>query len=385
MARVLFVIPPLIGHLNPALAVAAALEAVGHQVAWCVHAHAIGDRLPLGATIFPISGGSGVDFAARSATLQGLESVRFFVNEFVVPVATDALPWVEDAVDRFQPDLMAVDHQMVAGALVARKRGIRWLSLVTTTASILKLLPSHDTWVEEQYRQLQEGYLSAVQTVARPDFSPFAVVVFSVDMLVGEAYERFDAPYEFVGPAGGVGRQAVPFPWEWLENGKKKLLVTLGTLSRDRDTRFFEVVAAAVAELEVQAVLVAPESMAEKVPPNVLVQPYVPQHQLLQHMNGVICHAGHNTVCESLAAGLPLIVAPIRDDQPIIARQVSRAGVAIPLRYGKVTPTTARQAIERLISDGDMACRARELARQFANAPGTPGVLSIVDRLCAVA
>ncbi len=382
MARVLFVVPPLVGHLNPALAVASVLEAAGHTVAWCVHAEIIGDRLPHGATVFPIRSVAGVDFIARSSDLRGLESVRFFLDEFVMPMASDSLSVIERAVDTFLPDLMVVDHQMVAGALVARKRELPWLSLVTTTASILKLLPSHDAWVEAQYGRLQQGYLPPSRVVARPDFSPDAVVVFSVDMLVGDAYERFDAPYVFVGPSGGVGQRDVAFPWEWLEPGRKKLLVTLGTLSRDRETRFFDVVAAALAELDIQAVFVAPESMIGRVPANVLVRSYVPQHALLPHMDGVICHAGHNTVCESLAAGLPLIVAPIRDDQPIVARQVARAGVAIPVRYGKVTPVGAKKAIEQLVGDQEMAVKARAVARQFAGAPGPHGVLPIVDRLC---
>ncbi|MFX9840639.1 hypothetical protein ABTP51_18855, partial [Acinetobacter baumannii] len=93
----------------------------------------------------------------------------------------------------------------------------------------------------------------------------------------------------------------VDFPWAWLRPGTAKLLVTLGTVSRDRDTRFFEVIMAALADLpEVQAVMVAPQSLAALAPANVLVRDYVPQLQLLDHVDGVICHAGHNTVCEAL-------------------------------------------------------------------------------------
>ncbi|EOD63162.1 glycosyl transferase, partial [Amycolatopsis vancoresmycina DSM 44592] len=37
MARFLFVVPPLTGHVNPAAGVAAELAARGHEVAWAGH------------------------------------------------------------------------------------------------------------------------------------------------------------------------------------------------------------------------------------------------------------------------------------------------------------------------------------------------------------
>ena len=42
-----------------------------------------------------------------------------------------------------------------------------------------------------------------------------------------------------------------------------------------------------------------------------------------------VTHGGHNTVCEALAHGLPLVVAPIRDDQPTVAAQVVQAGAGV--------------------------------------------------------
>ncbi|MFE0381998.1 glycosyltransferase, partial [Streptomyces inhibens] len=46
--RVLFVVPPLAGHVNPTVAVAAELAARGHQVAWTGPAAALTPRGPPG-------------------------------------------------------------------------------------------------------------------------------------------------------------------------------------------------------------------------------------------------------------------------------------------------------------------------------------------------
>ena len=71
--------------------------------------------------------------------------------------------------------------------------------------------------------------------------------------------------------------------------------------------------------------VVAPDGMLDITAPNVLVRPSVPQLELLPHLDAVVCHAGHNTVCEALAHGVPLVVAPIRFPS---APPTSRARVA---------------------------------------------------------
>src|SRR5690606_26317335 len=158
-------------------------------------------------------------------------------------------------------------------------------------------------------------------------------------------------PCTYVGPGGGAARPEVEFPWDWLDPVLPVILATLGTVSRDSEPRFFEVLFDAVAGMELQLVAVAPETLAAKAPPNVLVRPYIPQPELLRRVAGVICHAGHNTVCETLARGLPLVVAPILGDQPYVARQVVGAGAGVSLRFGKVTVPVMRKAIERLLHD----------------------------------
>lgn len=381
MARILFTLPPLVGHLNPALAVAEVLQRQGHEVAWALHAERLGTRLPRRAKVYALDAGDQVS-GIEAPKVRGLESVRLFFEDYALPLAAQSLPLIEAAARDFCPDVMAVDHQMPAGALVARKLGLPWATLVTTTASILRLSPMLDEWVAGQYRTLQDSYLPPALVCERPDFSPHAAIVFSVESLLAQAQARIDAPYVFVGPTRGEGRQTVDFPWDWLRPGTRKLLVTLGTVSRDRDTRFFEVIMAALAGRDdIQAVMVAPAELAAQAPANVLVRDFVPQLALLPHLDGVICHAGHNTVCEALLHGLPLIVAPIRDDQPVIARQVIDAGAALFMRHGKVTPAMAARTIDELLATPDLATTAARLGETLRAASGAMGAADCLTGL----
>jgi MGT family glycosyltransferase len=364
--------------------VAELLAAQGHTVAWAVHARQIGDKLPPRSRVYSLDTAADADSAGAAPAARGPESVRLYFEEYAMPMARRVLQPLEASVRDFCPEVMVVDHQMQGGALVARKLGLPWVSLVTTSASIQRITPTLDAWVAEHYLGLQRTYLQPEMIVERPDFSPHRVIVFSIEALIGTAHALIEAPYRFVGPAHGPGRRQIDFPWDWLRADRRKLLVTLGTVSRDHDSRFFEVIMAAVADLpDVQAVLAAPMHLAAQAPDNVLVRDYVPQLELLQRIDGVICHAGHNTVCEALTRGLPLIVAPIRDDQPVIARQVIDAGAALFMRYGKVTPAAARSAIEKLFSTPALVAAARTLGQTLREAPGAAGAAALIAELIA--
>jgi MGT family glycosyltransferase len=381
MANILFTAPPLVGHLNPALAVAKHLQSQGHVVAWAVHMDRVSNRMDPAMRCFDIGQ---FDPAGEldSTKVRGLESVRLFFEDYCVPMTRACFKPILNIIEDFKPAMLVVDHQMPAGALAAQAAGLPWVSLVTTTASILRLSDTLDEWVSAQFASLQNELLPAELHRARPDLSPHAVLVFSNQQLMGNLKQCLPAPYEFVGPTQGEGRATVAFPWDKLKTGTRKVLLTLGTVSRDRDTRFFEVFLQAFAQMpDVQAVVVAPESVAELAPANVIVSPFVPQMELLPHMDAVVCHAGHNTVCEALRFGIPLGVAPIRDDQPVIARQVIDAGAGISIRFGKVTPAAALHTLNELLDNPIYRQAAQQLATHFAHATGAQGAAQHIEHL----
>jgi len=385
VARILITVPPLTGHINPALSVAAELEARGHVVRWAAHAALTGDLIPDRQKILdlPIDTAFMAGLQEKSQKVRGLASVQFLYEDFCLPLAKRTLEPLEKVVRDFRPELILCDHQMLAGALVARKLDVPWLSMVTTSASILKL--SHvdvvEKWVVENLHALQIAYeMSADEAIDRPDFSPYGVIVFSSPELVGNQHERFEATYHFVGPAFSHRPQPIDFPWSRLDPLLPKVLVSLGTVSRDRGLRFYEVLIEALAGLPLQVVMVGPESLREQAPENFIIQPRVPQVALLPHLAAVICHAGHNTVCESLSHGLPLIVAPIRDDQPVIAQQVVDAGAGLYMRYGKVSVAVARETMQRLLDEPQFRANAQRLAESFRRLGGARQAAAVVEQ-----
>jgi UDP:flavonoid glycosyltransferase YjiC (YdhE family) len=98
-------------------------------------------------------------------------------------------------------------------------------------------------------------------------------------------------------------------------------------------------------------------------------------------MDAVVSHAGHNTVCESLANGLPLVVAPIRDDQPIIADQVVRAGAGIRVPFGRARAADLRAAVSEVLVGDRYRDAAAVIQRSFLAAGGPSTAADVLEDL----
>ena len=107
----------------------------------------------------------------------------------------------------------------------------------------------------------------------------------------------------------------------------------------------------------------------------------MPQLALLPRVDAVVCHGGHNTVCESLAHGLPLVVAPIRDDQPIVAEQVVEAGAGIRVRFGRLSPAALRDAVTRVLDEPAFREAAERIRGSFAAAGGASAAADALEGL----
>lgn len=380
MSRYLFVVPPLAGHINPTVAVGGELQRRGHEVAWVGHPATLRALLPDGARVFPALDDK-LEEDIRNARkrwleLRGIAVLKFLWEEFLIPLAYAMVPGVRYAVHEFAPDVVIADQQALAGPVVAMSTCTPWVTSASTPAELLRPLqtmPKVEAWIRGQLAKLTGSDVDI-------RFSDRLVLAFTSTELVGD--NKFPSHYVFTGPALTHRPQRTEFPWSWLADGHRRVLVSLGTLNGAAGHRFFGEVVDAVADLSgVQVVMVAPPD-AVTAPPHVLVAERVPQLALMNHVDAVISHGGHNTVCEALAHGLPLIVTPIRDDQPIIAQQVVDAGAGVRLKYTRVRAGEIRAALDTVLHSPDYAASARRVQQSFRAAGGASAA---ADHLEAVA
>ncbi|GLX51092.1 glycosyl transferase [Streptomyces hygroscopicus subsp. hygroscopicus] len=388
MSGFLFVVPPLTGHINPAVGVAAHLAARGHRVAWtCADPGLVRRLAGPDAPVFGCAGPvPGADGAVRPPDLRGAEALKFLWEWYLLPLADAMAPGVRAAVEEFGPDVVVADQQAFAGALVAERLGLPWATSATTTAEFggaYDGLPKVADWLRQRLAELR-GRVGDPSGTADPRSSPHLLLVFSSPELVGPRAPS--APHiHYVGPSL-AGRPGHPgFPWEWLDPGRAKVLVTLGTANADAGARFLAVCHDALRERadRVQAVLADPGGVlpAEEGDKDVLILPSVPQLALLERLDAVVCHAGHNTVCEALWHGVPLVVAPIRDDQPVIAAQVVDAGAGLRVKFGRVGADRLGTALDTVLHDPAHRAAAARVRAAFRAAGGAPAAATHLERL----
>ncbi|KLL09719.1 glycosyltransferase [Protofrankia coriariae] len=419
MSRFLFVVPPLTGHVNPAVGIAGELAGRGHKVAVAGHPDVVGPLLAPGLTLLPLAGTfTGPSRAAveeKSRQLRGAASLKFLWEDFLIPLAASMVDEVEAKVDQFAPDVLVVDQQAVGAALVARRRALPWATLAATSAELddpYELLPGVGRWVRDTLRDFQrsQGVPEDKACVGDLRFSEHLTLVCSVPRMLRT--DSFPSYYGFVGiPLGR--RPAVAFPWEWLDSEREHVLVSLGTVTREAGGRFLRVAVDALRPLghRLQAIVVAPPgilgppranpapggaAVADGAPvdgapvgvsrgsgaeEHILVLPHVPQLDLMPRLSAVVSHGGNNTVCEALAHGVPLVVAPVRDDQPVIGEQVVRTGAGLRVRFGRVSAPALRESIVSVLDEPSFRVAARRLRGDFAAAGGA---VAAADRLLAM-
>ncbi|WP_131785196.1 glycosyltransferase [Protofrankia symbiont of Coriaria ruscifolia] len=428
MSRFLFVVPPLTGHVNPAVGIAGELAERGHEVAVAGHAGVVGPLLTPGLTLLPLAGTlRDSDQAAveeKSRKLRGPASLKFLWKDFLIPLAVSMVDEVEAKVDQFAPDVLVVDQQAVGAALVARRRALPWVTLATTSAELddpYQLLPGVGQWVLDTLRgfQCSQGVPEHEARVGDLRFSDQLTLVCSVPRMLRTG--GFPDHYGFVGVPLGR-RPAAAFPWDWLDPDREHVLVSLGTVTREVGSRFLQVAADALQPLghRLQAIVVAPPGILgprgaapaadgglagagpdgvgqagagqaggdlddgahdKGADDHILVLPHVPQVDLMPHLSAVVSHGGNNTVCEALAHGVPLVVAPVRDDQPVIGEQVVRVGAGLRVRFGRVSAPALRESIISVLDEPSFRIAARRLRDDFAAAGGAAAA---ADRLLAM-
>lgn len=386
--RFLFVVPPLVGHTNPTISVARSLAARGHEVAWVGHPRSVRKLLPEGARLFEldddVDSAMAVQVSARAARVRGPERLKFLWEDFFIPLAKGMLPGVDAAVESWRPDVMIVDQQTIAGAAVATRRGLPWATLATTSAGVVDPLgkfPKVRAWLDGLVGDVQRE--AGIATVAGGEISPHLVLALTTEALVG-ATNRLPPHYRFVGPSISDRPETAEFPWQWLDEGDehtRRVLISLGTVNADTGARFYREAVEAVAGTKIRAVLVAPAELVGPTPDNILVQSFVPQLALLRRMDAVVSHAGHNTVVETLANGLPLVLAPIKDDQPVVAQQVADAGAGIRVRFGRVRAPQLRDALFSVLDEPSYASAAKRVKESFARAGGAERAARLLEEL----
>jgi UDP:flavonoid glycosyltransferase YjiC (YdhE family) len=317
--RVLFAGLASVGHTYPMIPLAIAARAAGHEVHF-----AVGEEVhaPLAAN--------------------GLRPFRP-ADTFYEMYAED----LEPELARLRPDLVVHGWGVPGAAIAAHRAGIPglWHGFGRMFPDGIGLEPP------------------AKSVPGRPHLDICPPSLQDEDFLAAE--DRIELrPVAFSEPA------ALP-AWDGRRTSRPLVYLTLGTAFGTP-----ELLATAIkglstvdARVVVATGRVRPEQLGP-VPDNVTVHAWLPQADLLPHVDVVVHHGGSGTTLGALAVGAPQLILPQGADQFANAAAVTAAGAGARLLPDEVTADAIADDVRTLARPGGHSDAARAVAEEIARMPG---------------
>jgi MGT family glycosyltransferase len=379
--RFLIVVSPFAGHLYPASAIATELEHRGHMVAWVSHQSA-GSLLSENSRLYGFTSPAleqSAETLINRTSRPWVLGLKVMWDEVLLPLARVMAPVVEQAMHDFKPDVVLVDEEALAGSLLAQKHGLAWATSSTSgrlQSKALDQLPRVKDWMASRIDSLAGEF--GLDQFAAVDVSPHLVLLFTTTALAGD--RPYPGHYKFVGPLLAARSEPAKFPWGRLGTGTK-VYASTGTLYRRQGAKFLCKLVEALRDEPLQVVVVGDLEACEAHAGNVIVVKWAPQLELMARMDAVVSHGGRGTVTEALAFGLPLVVAPIAQDQGILADQVVAAGAGIRLRHDRVTVCAVRDAVQKVLNEPQYRAAAQRIAASFQSAGGVTAAADTLEQM----
>lgn len=225
------------------------------------------------------------------------------------------------------------------------------------------------SWAERfglpPYARLQDcrGKLQLAQMVPALDFPRPEPLPFLPVGPLRRPEELVDAPLPFDPPSG-----------------RPLVFATMGTLL-GHDLKLWRALAVACSEAGAALVIAhggrLSEAEAASLPVHHIAA-FLPYRAVMRRASLVITHGGSNTVLDSLACGVPLLIRPVGFDQPGNLARVRHHGLGEELASIR-RPTRIAKQIGRLLADGGLKERCKVAADALAEAGGAPRAADIVE------
>ena len=116
------------------------------------------------------------------------------------------------------------------------------------------------------------------------------------------------------------------------------------------------------------------EKLPIEVPKNIIVQPWMPQNDVLAHPNTklFISHCGLLSTQESLWYGVPVLGFPIYADQPQNAIRLKELGVGEELSIHDFSEDDLYETIKKMIEDPKYKIKGKAISSALRDQPMTP-------------
>ena len=376
---------PAHGHTNPMLPVAAELVRRGNAVRFYSFEE-FGEKIRrTGAEFIPCDRFLSELSEKEEAGLKRVSITEMTVADIGITLKMDG--FLEEEFKTFRPDAVYTDSVCFWGKLSAWKHHVPMVVSTSTfafnqmssrymkqsgaeKADIILGLPR----IIRALNSLKPcGYniknpMSLIQNDNKTDsvvytsrrFQPYA--------------DSFSDHYAFVGPS--VFSDVVP------DKRKERPLVyiSMGTVINDRPD-FYGKCIEALKDQDVDVLISCGSAMDRtklgQLPPNVRVEPYVNQPDVLARADAFITHCGMNSVSESLYMATPMVLYPQTGEQQAVAKRAAEIGAGVLLKDDSTAGI--RAAVREILDHPAYGEAAQVCSTDFRSCSGPAGAAEFIE------
>jgi UDP:flavonoid glycosyltransferase YjiC (YdhE family) len=384
--RFLLTTRPGHGSLAPLIPIAQEMVERKHSVAFC-SSPSIGDAVCAEGFEFRAAGigwhtsdpdyikvlceaAGGIEYPP----LTGMERFAWVTdNLFIRGASRRMLPDLLDVIDEWRPDVIVRESLEFAGCVAAERAGLPHASVAVAADSATDL-----------GARLSEPLADLCGDVG---IDPDAALPYRYLHLCF-------LPPEFDGIEAAFPSTARFFRHEirtqladsgaWSNFEGPRVLVSMGTVFH-RTPGVYESVVAALASVKANVLIAIgfdqDPGRLSKLPPHVRVDRWLPLAPLLSQTDLFITHGGFNSVKDSLAAGVPMVVIPLSADQWYSMERCEALGVGIGIGKEDRTASRLHSAIDKAISDPTFSLKARLFRERIESLPSGSEAVTLLEQL----
>jgi len=365
--NIVFALIPEKGHINPYIGPAQALAARGHRVTIV----APGDIAPqieaAGLTfahdlIPPTPGERPTHGAALVELVQNSARLAAWIEQLLLADIPPQVETLRACLRRLAADIVVIDPLYYPAAIAAHCEDLPWASVSNSLNPVLP--PSLDSALLQTTRRLaprrQENF---ARYGAAPAFrgadvlSPHLTIAFTTEALCGPV-----PGVELVGPSFPLARRGDEVPLQPFPERKPIVYASFGS-----QIYHWPEIFANLRRLPVHLVISVGDLIDQIEPSeNCQVYRYAPQRAILERASAFITHGGANSFMESIAAGVPMLLSPMCNDQFHQAYFLERTGIGLVTDLRTIGEAELIASVNALLADGQYRAAMKPLAASYS-------------------
>ena len=377
--NIVFALIPEKGHINPYIGPAQVLAQRGHQVTVLAPADISGQigaaGLQFAPDLIPAMPPSRPTHGAELVELiQDPPRLAQWIEELLLTAIPPQVETLRQALRRLAASAVVIDPLYYAAAIAAHAEAVPWASVSNSLNPVLP--PELDSALLQTTRALHARRLAIFNAYGlTPEFrgcdvlSPYLTIAFTTEALCGPV-----AGVKLAGPSFPIRSRGDEVPLHPLPDGKPIVYASFGSQIYHWPEIFAKLQAAAEVA-GVHLVLAAGE-----LHDRFQAYRYAPQQEILQRARLFITHGGANSFMESIAAGVPMLLSPMCNDQFHQAYFLERSRIGRVMDLRTATVPAIAEAIAALCGDGEHRAAIAALARTYQH-NGAVGAADWIEAL----